>query len=132
MCASEVAVLADGGSSVEMDFAPDERVFGGQAVLCETWTSFRDDDWENPTTTTTTRWAVCIYRDPGDPERWITADVVAFEGVSSEGITEEEALKNVAEALRVALEDNADSLIRRQTYIVPPDGMIRYVQGDPS
>jgi len=131
MCGSEVGVLADGGSSVETDFTPDERIFAGQTVICETWTSFRDDDWENPTTITTTRWAVCVHRAPDDPDHRVTADVVAFKGISSKGKTEDEALADLARALRTALEEGIDSLTPQASYIIPRNGQIRYLQTAP-
>lgn len=78
---------------------------------------------------TITRWAVCLFRDPEDAEGWVTAEVVAFSGVVSEGATEETALSNAREALLLALEASAkgEILDRRDSYVIPSGGRIAYV-----
>jgi predicted RNase H-like HicB family nuclease len=78
---------------------------------------------------TFTRWAVCFYEDADDPEGWITAEAIAFPGISSEGETKEEAVDNVREALRVFLSGASgdESLPMRTSYEIPAGGTIEFI-----
>lgn len=102
------------------------RVFSGPPVFTDAITSYLDDDWENAKTETITRWAVCLFRDGEDPQRWVTADVIGFPGVASEGATEDEAMANVREALKLALESLGEGeLIEMPAkYVIPSGGRV--------
>ena len=105
------------------------RLFAGEPVFTEVVTTQAGDDWENAETHTITRWAVCLYVDEEEPEGRVTADVVGLRGVVSDGVTEEEAIENVCEALRLALASFEDSeLIEVQLpYAIPTGGRIVFV-----
>jgi predicted RNase H-like HicB family nuclease len=105
------------------------RLFSGAPVFTDMVTVGEGADWQNAKTKTTTRWAVCLYVDEEEPEDRVTANVVGFPGVVSDGVTEEEAIKNVREALGLALASlEADECIEAELpYAIPMGGRIVFV-----
>ena len=73
------------------------------------------------------RWAVCLFVDPEDPKKRVTAEVIGFPGVASEGDGEEEALTNLHEALELALDEPEGVRVSDRRYVVPPGATVAYM-----
>ena len=83
------------------------------------------------TVTNHRKWAVCLYRDIEEPGPWLTADVIGLPGVTSQGVSREEAISNVAEAiaLRFEVEDEREAMKElRRDYTMPAGSELVYVE----
>lgn len=88
-----------------------------------------DDEGATWETITGKRWAVCLYRDPDDPQRFVTAVVIGLPGVASEGSTEDEAIAAVTEAIELIGDEDMSILDvpAAARFKIPAGGRVTYV-----
>jgi len=115
-------------SSTETSSETEERRFVGPPVTTQVAATITED---GPATyATLTEWAVCLaYEEEDDePRKYYVAQVVAFPGVVSQGLTETEARANIKEALSLALECMDSPALPTETdYMIPAHAKIIYV-----
>ena len=76
------------------------------------------------------RWAVCLHRDPEDPEHYVTATVIGLNGIISQGATRQEAQDNIREAIQLCFEDEVRNEIMKELrfeFVIPAGGEVVYV-----
>ena len=105
-------------------------MFEGDRVIADAFIAATKDTLQTAEPVIQMRWAVCLDRDPGEPEGWIVAQVIAMPGIASQGRNKAEALENIREALLLALDQlAADGVaeIPLLPYEVPSGGQVVYV-----
>ncbi len=115
-------------ASSKADSAP--WMFDGDRVITDVLIAATEDAFETAEPIVQTRWAVCLDGDPGEPEGWIVAQVIAMPGIASQGCNKAEALENIREALSLALDQlTADGVtkIPLPPYEIPAGGQVVYV-----